>query len=223
MQVLVLEENLVRQTRIAAALMEKGFHVIAVETVAAARCFMTMDTIDVMILGERENGRLSHVPELADACANPEAGILVLSDRDCEDTDVLHESVPQLYGIIGPDMAPGVVAQMALAAARTSAADPVPMRLAWTWGHTMAALPDPDSPMGICAPAIPQDLDRLPDPAGLSASLRSALPVWALPGFDRGAADVEVEKEAARVTDEDEAVLASVQHRLTDPAFAQFA
>lgn len=184
MQVLVLEENLIRQTRIAAALMNKGFHVIAIETVAAARCFMSMESIDVMILGERENGRLSHVAELASACANREAGILVLSDREDSDTEVLHESIPQLYGIIGPDMAPAVVAQMALAAAKDHARDPVPVQIAWSWGHTASVMPEPEPDMGVCAPDMPLERMMTVDPAPIAASIRAATPVWSLQALD---------------------------------------
>jgi hypothetical protein len=139
MQVMVLEEDRKHQALLAQALMEKGFHVLCVESLDAAECFVRLDVVDVLIIGERVGGRLSHSLALLAECRNPMVSAIVLTDRVGQDVDELFDLIPAIYAILGRDIAPHVVTQLVLSAISGQVHDTPRSRIARRWSAAEAA------------------------------------------------------------------------------------
>ena len=74
MQALILETDTAVQARVGAVLMDKGFHVMCVESIGAARAFLGSGLIDLMFVGDRAyrftSGRgLGHVDNMLEVLA----------------------------------------------------------------------------------------------------------------------------------------------------------
>jgi hypothetical protein len=115
MQVLILGDDHAQQARLAAAMMKKGFQVICVETAGAASSYIRGQFIDVLILAETRSGRIGQSCACVTQSRNPQVSVIVITDRTGAATQELFDEVPLLYGVIGLQMAPGMVAAIALA------------------------------------------------------------------------------------------------------------
>lgn len=115
MQVLILGDDHGQQARLAAAMMKTGFQVICVESAAAAASFIRSELIDVLVLTETRSGRISQSCACVEQSRNRAVSVIVISDRTGAAMNELFEEVPQLYGVMGLDMAPAMVSALALA------------------------------------------------------------------------------------------------------------
>lgn len=141
MQVMVLEQDQKRQAQLAQALMEKGFHVLCVESLDAAECFVRMDIVDVLVLGERVGGRLSHSLALLAECRNPMVSAVLLTERSGPDMDELFDLIPAVYAILGRDVAPRIVTQIVMSAISALVEETPRARSARRWQAAEAAEP----------------------------------------------------------------------------------
>ncbi|NCO87590.1 MAG: hypothetical protein GW886_13260 [Rhodobacterales bacterium] len=116
MQVLMMGRDYAAQAQIGVAMVERGFQVICAETPAAAEAFLAMQAIDVMILSEGNSGSLSLAVNLATGWCDPRINVILMTDRTGGEVDDLYALIPSLYSVIGLRTAPGIVAQLALAA-----------------------------------------------------------------------------------------------------------
>ena len=115
MQVLILGDDHGQQARLAAAMMKKGFQVICVESAGAAGSYIRGQFIDVLILAETRSGRIGQSCACVAQSRNPQVSVIVITDRTGAATQELFDEVPSLYGVIGLEMSPGMVAAIALA------------------------------------------------------------------------------------------------------------
>ena len=115
MQVMVLDQDQNLQVQLAGALMQKGFHVICVESIGAAENFIRRDFIDVLVMGERVGGKLSHSLALLAECRNPLVSAILLTDRTGPSLEEIFDLIPSIYGILGRKISPDIVAQIVLA------------------------------------------------------------------------------------------------------------
>ncbi len=115
MQVLILGDDHRQQARLAAAMMKTGFQVFCVESSAAASSYIRNELVDVLVLTETRSGRISQSCACVSQSRNRAVSVIVISNRTGLAMDELFEEVPQLYGVMGLDMAPGMVAALALA------------------------------------------------------------------------------------------------------------
>jgi len=113
MQVLVLNENRRVQEAQATALLAKGFSVVRADNVAAALSEVRKGAVDVLVMADRVQGRLSHVVALTAKCHNPRVATLLLTGRIDPEMDDLFELWPSLHAILGLHVAPDVVARLA--------------------------------------------------------------------------------------------------------------
>lgn len=116
MQVMVLDDDPEHQARLARALMARGFQVVCVDSLAMAEAVVRLDMLDLLILGERVRGRLSHPVALLAECRNPAVPSIFITDRQGEEIAELFELIPSVYSIMGRSTAPNMVAQIAVAA-----------------------------------------------------------------------------------------------------------
>lgn len=116
MQVLVMHDDVDVQIAASKRLMSKGFQVIGLETVARACDYVKRDPVDILLLGDRVGGRLSHSVALAAECANPMVTTMILTERRDTEIDELYELLPSLYALISPKVEASTIAQLALTA-----------------------------------------------------------------------------------------------------------
>lgn len=115
MQALILGDDFGNQTRLAAALMAAGFQVICVESTRAAQSYMGAQIVDVLIVTETRSVRVGQSCACVAHSRNRQVSVLVVTDRTGPATDELFDEVPQLYGVIGFDMPPAMIAGLARA------------------------------------------------------------------------------------------------------------
>jgi hypothetical protein len=155
MQVMVLEQDQGFQAQLASALIEKGFQVICVESIGAAKNFIRLDIVDILVLGEQLSGRLSHSVALLAECRNPLVNAVLLTDRSGADLDEVFDLIPAVYAILGRGVAPSIVAQVVMASTVGSASDTVKGRLETRWAVAEAAAESAtDMPLDIPEMAI---------------------------------------------------------------------
>ncbi len=155
MQVLILEDDPAFQAQLAQAMMAKGFNVLCVATVPAAEAFLRLDMADVLIFGERMDGRLTHPVALLAECRNPLVAAVLLTDRTGPDLDELFDLMPSLVGILGRRVAPPVVTQVVMAAVAGMTTESARSRLASRWAaveQDAADLPPASTPAPLPPP-----------------------------------------------------------------------
>lgn len=144
MQVLILGDDHGQQARLGAAMMKKGFQVICVESATAASSYIRSEMIDVLILTETRSGRISQSCACVSQSRNRAVSVIVISGRTGPALDELFEEIPQLYGVMGLDMPPTMVAALALASI-------LPQQV----GMTMPRKPVPPAAVSMPDPGVP--------------------------------------------------------------------
>lgn len=165
MQVLILEDDPAFQAQLAQAMMTKGFNVLCVASVPAAEAFLRLDMADVLIFGERIDGRLTHPVALLAECRNPLVAAVLLTDRTGPDLDELFDLMPSLVGILGRRVAPPVVTQVVMAAVAGMATESARSRLAARWAAVEADAGDLTVTAPPAASLQMQDVPALAAPA----------------------------------------------------------
>lgn len=115
MKALILRQNVTAAVSCAQALMEKGFHITYAETRDFARELIKADTVDLLVMDERVDGRLTHALALSAERRNPYVSTIMLTDRTGPETDELYNLIPCLYGLVGMDSPGRLISQLALA------------------------------------------------------------------------------------------------------------
>lgn len=116
MQALVLNDDREAQTGITMALLKRGFHVINTESISVAMAYVGLGAIDLVVLNERIEDKLSHSVALSAEYHNPQVTTLLMTPRTDSDVDELYELLPSLYCLLGTELEPELVAQLALSA-----------------------------------------------------------------------------------------------------------
>jgi len=119
MKVLILRDDTEAAVACAQALMDKGFQVVCVENRHIARALLRIETIDLLLLEERIDGRLTHSIALSAERQNPYINVILMTDRPAPEVDDLYDLLPCLYGIAGTETKPGLVAQLAMSSIET--------------------------------------------------------------------------------------------------------
>jgi hypothetical protein len=116
MKALILRNNTDAAIGTARALVDKGFQVLCVETLAVAHALIRVDTIDLLVMDERVEGQLTHSIALSGERRNPYLSAILLTDRIGEEMDDLYELIPSLYALVGADTAPGLLGKLSISA-----------------------------------------------------------------------------------------------------------
>ena len=116
MKALILRADAKASVKTAQALTDKGFQILSVDTQAVAHALIRIDTIDLLVMDERIEGQLTHAIALSGERRNPYLSAILLTDRGGEETDDLYDLIPCLYGMVGTDTSPELLAKLALSA-----------------------------------------------------------------------------------------------------------
>lgn len=114
MKALVLRDDAEAAAGDAQALIEKGFQVVCVETRKVAHALLRIDTVDLLIMEEQIDGRLTHALALSAERRNPYISTILMTDRSGEETDDLYDLIPSLYALAGTTIAPKLLGKLAL-------------------------------------------------------------------------------------------------------------
>lgn len=192
MQVLILDDDPEYQARLARALAARDFQIVCVDSLAAAEAVVRMGLPDLLILGERVQGRLSHSVALLADCRDPGIPSIFITDRQGDDIAELFDLIPAVYSIMGRATAPAMVAQIAVAAvaamvprnawAALPADDDTPPPEVVTVAAPATHVPDVADP-GPASPGILQD--RIADPGAPQSRALLAASLARLPPLNR--------------------------------------
>jgi len=116
MKALILRSDAKASVETARALIDKGFQILMVDTLAVAQALIRVDVIDLLVMDERVEGQLTHAIALSGERRSPYLSTILLTDRPAEQTDDLYDLIPCLYGLAGSDTAPELLAKLALSA-----------------------------------------------------------------------------------------------------------
>lgn len=114
MKALILRNDADAGVATARALIDKGFQILSIDTLAVAHALIRIDAIDLLVMDERFEGQLTHAIGLSGERKNPYLSTLLLSDRTAEETDDLFDLIPSLYGVLGLQTSPELISKLAL-------------------------------------------------------------------------------------------------------------
>ncbi len=143
MQAMILDDDPQYQALVARELMARGFLVVCVDSLAAAEAVVRLDMLDLVILGERVQGRLSHNVALLADCRVPAVPSVLVTDRSGDEIAELFDLIPAIYSILGRRTAPSMVAQIAVAAVTAGPARHEPSIAAEARGREPELAPAP--------------------------------------------------------------------------------
>ncbi len=116
MKALILRQDTDAAHATSRVLIDKGFQILCVETLAVAHTLIRVDTIDLLVMDERVAGQLTHAIALSGERRSPYLSVIMLTDRDGADTDDLYDLIPSLYALAGSGTSPDLLGRLALSA-----------------------------------------------------------------------------------------------------------
>ena len=116
MKALILRSDAQASVATARTLIDKGFQILSVDTLAVAHALIRVDTIDLLVMDERIEGQLTHAIALSGERRNPYLSAILLTDRKADETDDLFDLIPSLYGLVGAYTAPDLLGKLAVCA-----------------------------------------------------------------------------------------------------------
>ena len=129
MQVLIVDGNVDRQSEMTMAFMRAGYQTTATGSQRVAETCLRRGVVDLLVISERVDRRLTHGLALLAEYLNPRVSTILLTDRTDADVDELFQLLPSLHCLLAPDVAPSVVTKLALASLLSVAAADRPMVL----------------------------------------------------------------------------------------------
>ena len=129
MQVLIVDDDIDRQSDLTIAFMQAGFQAMATHSLRVAETCIRRNVVDLLVMTERVQGRLTHALALLGEYRNPMLATILLTDRTDSDVDELFLLLPSLHGLLSPDSDPAVVTKLLLGSLTSSADGDRPMVL----------------------------------------------------------------------------------------------
>lgn len=116
MQVLIVDNEIDRQAEITIALMRSGFQATSTGCLNVAETCIRRGIVDLLVMTERVNRRLTHSLALLAEYRNPMVATMLLTPRTDDDVDELFLLLPSLHCLIAPDSPARLIAKLAVAA-----------------------------------------------------------------------------------------------------------
>lgn len=116
MKALILRQNPDAACETSKVLIDKGFQILCVETLAVAHALIRVDTIDLLVMDEVFAGQMTHALALSGERRSPYLNTIMLTDRSRAETDDLYDLIPCLYALAGTTVSPRILGQLALSA-----------------------------------------------------------------------------------------------------------
>lgn len=177
MKALILRNDTEAAVATARALIDKGFQILSVDTLAVAHSLIRVDTIDLLVMDERVEGQLTHAIALSGERKNPYLSAIFLTDRTQEETDDLYALIPCLYALVGADTTPDLLGKLALSA--VSCVHEVAARVAQNTARDRAEADDPQEMALLLRDPASIDAPRMDDAHPSLADIAIAQPALA--------------------------------------------
>ncbi len=129
MQVLIVDDDITRQTDLSLAFMEAGLHTSGTGSHAVAERCIRKGWIDLVVMAERVSGRLTHPLALLAEWRNPLVATILLTPRHGQDMEELFLLLPSLHCLLAPETEPELVTKLSLASVISTARRMPPMVL----------------------------------------------------------------------------------------------
>jgi len=115
MHVLIVDDDIARQTDLTIAFIEAGFQPTATTCQIIAEREIRRGWVDVVVMAERVEGRLTHGLALLAEWRNPVVTTTLLTPRLGEDVEELFLLIPSLHCLLSCDTDADLVARLAMA------------------------------------------------------------------------------------------------------------
>lgn len=115
MQVLIVDDDAMRQMDLMLAFMKAGLQTSATASHAVAESCIRSGWIDLVVMSETVSGRLTHHLALLAEWRNPIAATILLTPRRDDDVEELFLLLPSLHCLLAPDTDPALVTKLSLA------------------------------------------------------------------------------------------------------------
>jgi len=116
MHALIVNDDIDRQAELTMELMRTGFQATTTGCLNVAETCIRRSMIDLLVLCERTNGRLTHSLALLAEYRNPLVATMLLTPRTDADVDELYLLLPSLHCLVAPDSPARLIAKLAVAA-----------------------------------------------------------------------------------------------------------
>ncbi len=115
MQVLILDDQIERRTRLSAVLSKFGIRIFLTGDQKTADSAIRNSVVDLFIAQERVGGKLTHSLVLLAEYRNPLASAILLTDRTDPDVDELFLLIPALHCLLATNCPPELIRKLAIA------------------------------------------------------------------------------------------------------------
>lgn len=116
MHVLIVEEDGRRRAELEVAFLRAGFQVTATESQIIAESCIRGNIVDLLMIAERVDQRLTHALSLLAECRNPVVETILSSPRCDANIEELFLLLPSLHCIVGEEVAPSLITKIAVSA-----------------------------------------------------------------------------------------------------------
>ena len=115
MLVLIVGDDHIRQADLAIAFMKAGFETASTSNQDFAKAFIQKGLVDLLVIGERVDGQLTHNLSLLAEYQNPMVETILLTQRCDSDIEELFLLIPSLHCLVAPDVSPALITKLAIA------------------------------------------------------------------------------------------------------------
>ena len=129
MQVLILDDDIGRQNDLCLAFMDVGFQPSGTASLSVAERCIRKGWVDLLVMSERVEGRLTHSHALLAEWRNPMVATILLTPRHDQDSDELFQLLPSLHCLLAPDSDAKLVTKLSMASVAGAARSGPPMVL----------------------------------------------------------------------------------------------
>lgn len=129
MHVLIIEDDCGRRIKLEAAFVKAGFQTTTTANRTIAESCIRCGVVDLLIMAERVDGKLTHAVSLLAECRNPMVETILLTPRCDPDIEELFLLLPSLHCLAAPDVDPKLIVKLALAALKAAKSKSIPADL----------------------------------------------------------------------------------------------
>ncbi|PRY79053.1 hypothetical protein CLV80_103387 [Yoonia maritima] len=115
MKALIMRSDPAAAAATARVFVDKGFQILCMDRHDVACALVKMDLIDLLVMDEEVEGKLTHSVALSGERHNPFISTILLTDRVGSDMDELYELIPCLHALVGQQTPATLLGQLAVA------------------------------------------------------------------------------------------------------------
>ncbi|WP_052700870.1 hypothetical protein [Loktanella sp. S4079] len=115
MKALIMRNDPFAAAATARVFVEKGFQILCVDRHDVAAALVRMDVVDLLVMDEAFDGRLTHALALSAERANPYVSTILVTERIGARADELYDLIPSLHALVGASADAGLLGRLGVA------------------------------------------------------------------------------------------------------------